>query len=60
MLPLLESMLDSNDTIFKYNRKRNIYSVIPYVNALTDTQVARRYYYITTSIKICQSKHPMF
>lgn len=28
MLPLLESMLDSNDTIFKYNRKRNIYSVI--------------------------------
>ena len=28
LLPLLESMLDSNDTIFKYNRKRNIYSVI--------------------------------
>ena len=28
MLPLLESMLDSNDTIFKYNRKRNTYSVI--------------------------------
>lgn len=28
MLPLLESMIDSNDTIFKYNRKRNAYSVI--------------------------------
>ena len=28
MLPLLESMLDSNDTIFKYNRKLNVYSVI--------------------------------
>ncbi len=28
MLPLLESVIDSNDTIFKYNRKINIYSVI--------------------------------
>ncbi len=28
MLPLLESMLDSNDTIFKYNRKLNAYSLI--------------------------------
>lgn len=28
MLPLLESMLDSNETIFKYNRKLNVYSVI--------------------------------
>lgn len=28
MLPLLESMIDSNDTIFKYNRKLNTYSVI--------------------------------
>nr|WP_305132439.1 PBECR4 domain-containing protein [uncultured Acetatifactor sp.] len=28
MLPLLESILDSNDTIFKYNRKLNAYSVI--------------------------------
>lgn len=28
MLPLLESVIDSNDTIFKYNRKQNIYSVI--------------------------------
>ncbi len=28
MLPILESMIDSNDTIFKYNRKLNAYSVI--------------------------------
>lgn len=28
MLPLLESIIDRNDTIFKYNQKRNIYSVI--------------------------------
>ncbi|MCM1492722.1 MAG: PBECR4 domain-containing protein, partial [Muribaculaceae bacterium] len=28
MLPLLESVIDSNDTIFKYNRKQNAYSVI--------------------------------
>lgn len=28
ILPVLESMIDSNDTIFKYNRKRNTYSVI--------------------------------
>lgn len=28
MLPLLENILDSNDTIFKYNRKLNTYSVI--------------------------------
>lgn len=28
MFPLLESMIDSNDTIFKYNRKLNAYSVI--------------------------------
>ncbi len=28
MLPFLESMIDSNDTIFKYNRKQNAYSVI--------------------------------
>ena len=28
MLPLLESIIDSNDTIFKYNRKLNAYSLI--------------------------------
>lgn len=28
MLPLLEEIIDSNDTIFKYNRKINAYSVI--------------------------------
>lgn len=28
MLPLLEDIIDSNDTIFKYNRKLNTYSVI--------------------------------
>ncbi|MCM1049253.1 MAG: PBECR4 domain-containing protein [Clostridiales bacterium] len=28
MLPLLEDMIDNNDTIFKYNRKLNTYSVI--------------------------------
>ncbi|MBQ3601644.1 MAG: hypothetical protein II992_10665 [Lachnospiraceae bacterium] len=27
-LPLLENLLDSNDTVFKYNRKANIYSMI--------------------------------
>lgn len=27
-LPLLETILDSNDTIFKYNKKSNIYSMI--------------------------------
>ncbi len=27
-LPLLEQLLDSNDTIFKYNRKANMYSMI--------------------------------
>lgn len=27
-LPLLEDILDSNDTIFRYNKKANIYSVI--------------------------------
>ncbi len=27
-LPLLEHLLDSNDTVFKYNKKANIYSVI--------------------------------
>lgn len=28
ILPLLESIIDSNDTIFKYNQKINVYSVI--------------------------------
>lgn len=28
MLPLLESMIDNNDTVFKYNQKRGLYSVI--------------------------------
>ncbi|MBQ8857725.1 MAG: hypothetical protein IJ024_06230 [Lachnospiraceae bacterium] len=28
MLPYLERMFDSNDTIFKYNQKNNIYSLI--------------------------------
>lgn len=28
MLPLLESMIDSNNTIYRYNRKLNTYSVI--------------------------------
>lgn len=27
-LPLLEQLLDSNDTVFKYNKKANVYSVI--------------------------------
>ncbi|MGN0485090.1 MAG: PBECR4 domain-containing protein [Lachnospiraceae bacterium] len=27
-LPLLETMIDSNDTIFKYNTKSNVYSMI--------------------------------
>lgn len=27
-LPLLEKILDSNDTVFKYNRKANTYSLI--------------------------------
>lgn len=27
-LPLLESILDSNETVFKYNRKANVYSMI--------------------------------
>ena len=27
-LPLLEKMLYSNDTVFKYNKKANIYSMI--------------------------------
>ena len=27
-LPLLEDILDSNDTVFRYNKKANIYSVI--------------------------------
>ena len=27
-LPLLESVIDSNDTIFKYNQKLNVYSVM--------------------------------
>ncbi|MCD8023134.1 MAG: PBECR4 domain-containing protein [Lachnospiraceae bacterium] len=27
-LPMLEEVFDSNDTIFKYNRKRNLYSMI--------------------------------
>ena len=27
-LPLLEQLLDSNDTVFKYNKKANIYSMI--------------------------------
>ena len=27
-LPLLENMLDSNDTVFKYNKKSNVYSMI--------------------------------
>ena len=27
-LPLLEEILDSNDTVFKYNKKANVYSMI--------------------------------
>ena len=27
-LPLLEKMLDSNDAVFKYNKKANVYSMI--------------------------------
>lgn len=28
VFPLLENMIDNNDTIFKYNQKRNEYSII--------------------------------
>ena len=28
LLPLLEQMIDSNDTVFKYNKKANMYSMI--------------------------------
>ena len=28
ILPLLEQMIDSNDTVFKYNKKANMYSMI--------------------------------
>ena len=27
-LPLLEEILDSNDTVFKYNKKANVYSMV--------------------------------
>lgn len=27
-MPLLEQMIDSNDTVFKYNKKANMYSMI--------------------------------
>ena len=35
-LPLLEKLLDSNDTVFKYNKKANMYSMIDadYLNSI--------------------------
>lgn len=40
-LPLLESMIDSNDTVFKYNKKVNIYSMID-ADYLMETNIENR------------------
>lgn len=44
-LPLLESIMDSNDTVFKYNQKINVYSVIK-ADYIMKNQVGERNIFI--------------
>ena len=48
MLPLLESILDSNETVFKYNQKANIYSMIE-ADYLMKNQIEERNLYLFLS-----------
>lgn len=47
-LPYLEQILDSNDTIFKYNRRENVYSLID-ANYLMKNQIFNRNIYVFLS-----------
>lgn len=61
-LPLLEQILDSNDTIFKYNKKANIYSMID-ADYLMKNNMEERNLYLFLSLGIdgkyfCRSFFP--
>lgn len=48
MLPLLEALFDSNETIFKYNRRQNVYSMIQ-AEYLLKNQLGKQGVYIFLS-----------
>lgn len=48
-LPLLEQLLDSNDTVFKYNKKSNIYSMID-ADYLMKNSIEERNLYLFLSL----------
>ncbi len=61
-LPLLEQLLDSNDTVFKYNKKANIYSMIE-ADYLMKNNMEERNLYLFLSLGIddkyfCRSFFP--
>ena len=47
-LPLLEQMIDSNDTVFKYNKKANMYSMIE-ADYLMENNMESRYLFLFLS-----------
>ena len=62
LLPLLENLFDSNDTIFKYNRKSNVYSMIQ-ADYLMKNSVADKNVFIFLSLEkedkyFCRSFFP--
>ena len=46
-LPLLEQMIDSNDTVFKYNKKTNMYSMIE-ADDLMENKMESRNLFLST------------
>ena len=61
-LPLLEQLLDSNDTVFKYNKKANLYSMID-ADYLMKNKIKERNLYLFLSHDIddryfCRSFFP--
>ena len=44
-MPLLEQMIDSNDTVFKYNKKANMYSMIEADYLMENKMESRNLFY---------------
>lgn len=61
-LPLLEKILDSNDTVFKYNRKANLYSMIDADYLMKNNMESRNLYLFLSKGKedsyFCRSFFP--
>lgn len=50
-LPLLESILDSNETVFKYNRKANVYSMIEADYLMKNRKEDRNLYFFYLTVR---------